>query len=83
MSLLTERTADHYSKFEENEVAKKYEKIPDCKFNSGVSCELKDRKCSKCGFNPIVSEMRIEAIKMGDMHFLRFSDRYSEAIAEK
>lgn len=82
MSLLTERVSDRYSPFEENEIAKKYEKVPECQYNSGVSCELKGRKCSICGFNPIVSEMRIEAIKMGDKHFLRFTDRYAKATQE-
>lgn len=76
MSLLTERVSDRYSPFEENEIAKKYEKVPECQYNSGVSCELKGRKCSNCGFNPIVSELRIQAIKLGDTHFLRFTDRY-------
>lgn len=76
MNLFTEGKQITYSSFSEDEIAKKYEKIPECQYNSGVSCELKGRKCAKCGFNPIVSELRIQAIKLGDTHFLRFTDRY-------
>ena len=34
----------------------------DCRFNSGVSCEQKDR-CYCCGFNPDEHERRIVKIK--------------------
>lgn len=77
MSLLTEN-ATMYGVPEKEVQHKKYDLIPHCKYNDGVSCEEKGRKCNRCGWNPKVSDMRIEAIKMGDTHFLRFTDRRSE-----
>ena len=35
-------------------------KNPSCKFNGGVDCSIKDRKCDKCGWNPEVYERRKE-----------------------
>lgn len=32
--------------------------IPPCKFNGGVDCPIKDRKCDKCGWNPEIAEKR-------------------------
>lgn len=75
MSLLTESTVMYGIPEETKKAKKKYDLIPHCKYNDGVYCEEKGRKCNLCGWNPTVAEMRKEAIKMGDTHFLRFADR--------
>ena len=75
MSLLTESTFSPYVEPKAKEEHRKYDVIPHCQFNEGVSCEAKGRKCKMCGWNPTVAEMRLQAIEMGDTHFLRFIDR--------
>lgn len=34
---------------------------PSCKFTEGVSCDVLNRKCWKCGHNPEVAKKRLEA----------------------
>lgn len=34
----------------------------DCRFNKGVMCEMRS-KCNKCGWNPAVSERRLEKLR--------------------
>ena len=76
MSFLTESlTMYGIPEREEPKKKKKYDLIPHCKYNDGVSCEAKGRKCTTCGWNPVVAEMRKQAIYMGDTHFLRCADR--------
>ena len=82
MSLLTESVPASYSGKEEESEHRKYDLIPHCQYNDGVACEAKNRVCKKCGWNPIVAEMRKQAIEMGDTHFLRFVDRGYESYEE-
>lgn len=36
-----------------------------CNFNCAINCPKNDRKCDKCGWNPIVSAKRKENIQKG------------------
>lgn len=53
--------------------AKTLEEIS-CRYTEGVTCTEPMSQCRQCGHNPIVSEIRIAAIKSGDTHFLRYSE---------
>lgn len=70
----------------EQEHAKKRQKIPECQYNSGVCCDLDYKHCSRCGWNPIVDEMRKTAIRLGEKRFLRYSARdlssYEQMLSE-
>lgn len=81
MSLLTESTV-MYGIPEKEPERRKYDLIPHCKYNDGVACEEKGRGCKTCGWNPVVSEMRKQAIELGDKHFLRLADRDFDSIEE-
>lgn len=81
MSVLTGNTAVYQVPTGERE-HRKYDLIPHCQYNDGIACEKSNRRCKTCGWNPIVSEMRKQAIEMGDNHFLRFAERDFETIAE-
>ena len=75
MSLLTESPKNEKVASDDIGSPRKYDTIPHCQYNDGVACELEGRKCNRCGWNPVVSEMRKQAIYLGDTHFLRFTDR--------
>ena len=51
----------------------KYE-IQTCVFTEEVECRPEHRVCKRCGFNPIVAEIRITAIKQGEKKFLRYTE---------
>lgn len=79
MSIEVETNNDDFEKPKKKQrVYTGLEKLPPCQYNQGVSCSLKGRVCPKCGWNPKVSELRKQAIMMGDTHFLRFTERYLE-----
>jgi len=58
-------------------------RMPFCIYTEGVECQLSNRHCERCGHNPVVAEMRKTALKMGDKHFLKYSERdYSNFLDE-
>ena len=54
---------------------KKKEDVELCVFSEGIECSLNGRKCEKCGWNPIVAEIRVAALKNGDKKFLKYTNR--------
>ena len=47
---------------------------PSCQYTEGVECKPEQRVCKRCGHNPIVNEIRVMAIKMGEKRFLRYTE---------
>ena len=41
----------------------KKENVPFCRYNVGVQCSVK--RCSTCGFNPVVNEKRLDRVREG------------------
>ena len=82
MSLLTENVSSAYEVPTNTVEHKKYDLLPHCKYNDGVACGETNRNCKQCGWNPIVSEMRKQAIFLGDKHFLRFRERDFGSVEE-
>lgn len=51
-----------------------------CVFSECVLCSPSGRECEKCGWNPIVSEIRVFALKNGERRFLRYTNRDYDAV---
>ena len=62
---------------------KRKDNIVCCIYSKGVECKPEGRKCDKCGWNPIVAEIRVTALKNGERRFLRYSNRDYDAVVPK
>lgn len=64
-------------------MGKKKEDVHFCIFTEAIECNLGGRYCDRCGWNPIVAEIRVTALKNGERRFLRYSNRDYDAVVPR